>query len=117
MPCALALAAMGPYYESMCKELGWEVDAAFLAELKYALPRHHLHHTSMCFPCLIRLLHRREANAKELAAKTAAIEDAKVNHGEVEVLDAIMALADFHARIGNKVRGCACSAVAGEPIA
>ena len=67
--------------------------------------------------CLIRLLHRREANAKELAAKTAAIEDAKVNHGEVEVLDAIMALADFHARIGNKVRGCACSAVAGEPIA
>lgn len=45
----------------------------------------------------------REANAKELAAKTATIEDAKVNHGEVEVLDAIMALADFHARIGNKV--------------
>lgn len=68
---------MGPYYESMCTELGWTPDAELSARFK-------------------------AANEKELKEKTAKIEDAKENFGEVEVLDAIVALADFHARIGNK---------------
>lgn len=68
---------MGPYYEAMCSELGWEPDATLSTQF-------------------------RESNEKELKKLTAAIEDAKLNHGEAEVLDAILAVADFHARIGNK---------------
>jgi len=68
---------MGPYYASMCTELGWAPDADLLASFT-------------------------AANEKELKEKTDAIEDATQNFGEAEVLDAIIALADFHARIGNK---------------
>ena len=45
---------------------------------------------------------RRAANAEELAALKATLEDAEQNHGETEVLDALFGIASFHARVGDK---------------
>lgn len=50
------------------------------------------------------LLACRAANKKEEAKLQETLEDAKLNHGEAEVLDAIVARGDFYARIGLKVR-------------
>ena len=67
---------MGPWYASLCAEFGWDVDAARTAKL-------------------------RAANAAELAKLEATIEDAEENHGDVEVMDALIAKAKFFDRIGD----------------
>ena len=102
---------MGPYYASMCTELGWAPDADLLASftcvvhLALAMDVFLLGFSvgfSLGFTWVLCGAFR-AANEKELKEKTDAIEDATQNFGEAEVLDAIIALADFHARIGNKV--------------
>jgi 26S proteasome regulatory subunit N7 len=68
---------MTPYYEALCAKFGWAVDADLLARLK-------------------------AANATELEGLEATMKDAKENQGEMEVLDALFALLNFHARIGER---------------
>mmetsp|Transcript_71187 Transcript_71187/g.200165 ORF Transcript_71187/g.200165 Transcript_71187/m.200165 type:complete len:167 (-) Transcript_71187:72-572(-) len=68
---------MAPYYTYLIGKYGFAADDALLAELK-------------------------AANAEELAALKAALEDAEQNHGETEVLDALFGIASFHARVGDK---------------
>ena len=67
---------MGPWYAALCAEFGWEVDAARAAKL-------------------------RAANAAELKKLDDAIEDAEENHGDVEVMDALVAKAKYFDRIGD----------------
>lgn len=69
---------MLPFYEHCCKQLGWTIDEALCARL-------------------------RDANKAELAALEAKKEEAETNLGDMEVLDAMFAIAKFEARIGNKV--------------
>ena len=71
--------AMGPFYSSMCSELGREVDANLLSELE-------------------------AANKAELAKLEEGIEDATKNFGETEQRDALMAKAEYLCKIGDKVR-------------
>ena len=54
------------------------------------------------FAHAVPLLARRAANAEELTALKATLEDAEQNHGETEVLDALFGIASFHARVGDK---------------
>lgn len=74
---AIEEAGMAPYYESMCSQLGWDVDTELLARMQ-------------------------AANKEELAKLEEDEKDAELNHGETEVLEAILARADFYARIGDK---------------
>merc|ERR1719415_472130 len=67
----------GPLYEYVCKELKWSTDSKLLNTFK-------------------------EANKKTLATLDAAIEDAKENHGESEVREALLKKAEFLAQIGDK---------------
>ena len=67
----------GPLYEYVCKELKWSTDAKLLNTFK-------------------------EANKKTLATLDAAIEDAKENHGESEVREALLKKAEHLAQIGDK---------------
>lgn len=68
---------MGAFFEYLVGKYPSMADAGLAAELK-------------------------AANTEELATLKAAIEDAEQNHGETEVLDALFAVAAFHARIGDK---------------
>lgn len=68
---------MTPFYEHCCKQLGWNVDE----------------------PLLDRM---RDANSAELAVLHAKKEEAESKLGDMEVLDALFAIARFEARIGNK---------------
>ena len=70
---------MGPFYSSMCSELGREVDTSLLSELE-------------------------AANKAELAKLEEGIEDATKNFGETEQRDALMAKAEYLCKIGDKVR-------------
>mmetsp|Transcript_41835 Transcript_41835/g.95829 ORF Transcript_41835/g.95829 Transcript_41835/m.95829 type:complete len:341 (-) Transcript_41835:461-1483(-) len=67
---------MAPFYKATCEKLGWELDQALLSDME-------------------------KANAEELAKLTAALEDAETNQGETEVREALLARANFHARIGE----------------
>jgi len=67
----------GPLYEYVCKELKWSTDSKLLNTFK-------------------------EANKKTLATLDAAIEDAKENHGESEVREALLKKAEHLAQIGDK---------------
>lgn len=69
--------SMAETYAEACAAHGWESDAALLAAM-------------------------RAANAKEAERLSAALEDAKVNHGDMEVLDALVEIARLHARTGAK---------------
>jgi hypothetical protein len=69
---------MAPMYEQVCTSFGWPVDGELQARLK-------------------------ERNATDLAALTAKAADAKDKFGETEVFDAMKDVADYHARIGDKV--------------
>lgn len=69
--------SMAPYYETLCSRFGWPVDDAFLGAMK-------------------------TANEEALTKLTEGLDDAEKNHGETEVLDALFAIAQFHARIGDK---------------
>lgn len=69
---------MAPYYEEVCKELGWKVDAAVLKTMK-------------------------EKNETDLKKLNETLEDAEQNLGETEVRDALLGKAEFFCRIGDKV--------------
>ena len=69
--------SMAPYYEHLCAKHEWMVDDDLMGKMK-------------------------AANATELEKLEEALKDAEENHGEMEVLDALFAIAVFHARIGAK---------------
>lgn len=68
---------MAPFYEEVCRDLGWPVDQKLLRTYK-------------------------ETNEKKLQELDAAIEDADKNLGEMEVREANLAKAEFLCRIGDK---------------
>jgi len=68
---------MSPFYEEVCKDLGWSVDSKLLATMK----------------------ERNEAQLKELDA---AIEDAEQNLGEMEVRESNLKKAEYLCHIGSK---------------
>jgi 26S proteasome regulatory subunit N7 len=69
---------MAPYYESLCKDLKWQLDTDLLNKMK-------------------------KANEDELKRLDDVLEDAEKNLGESEIRDAMMARAEYLIRIGNKV--------------
>jgi 26S proteasome regulatory subunit N7 len=73
---------MAPFYENLCTHHGWMLDEAMAASLK-------------------------AANATELEALKATLKDAEETQGEMEVLDALFALAKFHSRIASKAEAYA----------
>nr|SVE78408.1 EOG090X0ARF [Daphnia lumholtzi] len=68
---------MAPFYEEVCKELNWTVDAPLLSGMK-------------------------ERNEAKLKALDVAIEDAEQNLGEMEVRESNLKKAEFLCLIGNK---------------
>jgi len=68
---------MSPFYEEVCKDLGWTIDSKLLATMK----------------------EHNEAQLKELDA---AIEDAEQNLGEMEVRESNLKKAEYLCRIGSK---------------
>jgi len=68
---------MSPFYEEVCKDLGWTIDLKLLTTMK----------------------ERNEAQLKELDA---AIEDAEQNLGEMEVRESNLKKAEYLCSIGNK---------------
>ncbi|XP_045078865.1 26S proteasome non-ATPase regulatory subunit 6 isoform X2 [Coregonus clupeaformis] len=68
---------MAPYYESLCKDLKWQLDTDLLIKMK-------------------------KANEDELKRLDDVLEDAEKNLGESEIRDAMMARAEYLIRIGNK---------------
>lgn len=73
----LQLLDMSPFYEEVCKDLGWTIDSKLLATMK----------------------EHNEAQLKELDA---AIEDAEQNLGEMEVRESNLKKAEYLCRIGSK---------------
>lgn len=69
---------MAPYYESLCKELKWQVDAELMSKMK-------------------------KENEEVLKRLDDVLEDAEKNLGESEIRDAMMAKAEYLIRIGDKV--------------
>lgn len=70
---------MAPYYEIVCKELGWTVDEKLLQVMKS----------------------ENEERIKQLDEK---VKDAEENLGETEVRAAMTAKAHYLSKIGNKVQ-------------
>lgn len=68
---------MAPFYEEVCRELGWKVDEQLLTTMKAA----------------------NEAKLKQLDE---ALEDAEKNLGETEIRDAMLSKAEYLSRIGDK---------------
>ncbi|XP_048878194.1 26S proteasome non-ATPase regulatory subunit 6 [Brienomyrus brachyistius] len=68
---------MAPYYESLCKELKWQVDAELMSKMK-------------------------KENEEVLKRLDDVLEDAEKNLGESEIRDAMMAKAEYLIRIGDK---------------
>ncbi|EDS39093.1 26S proteasome non-ATPase regulatory subunit 6 [Culex quinquefasciatus] len=68
---------MGPWYEEVCKDLGWTVDQKLLGEMK-------------------------ELNRKKVEELDAVIEDAEKNLGEMEVREANLKKSEYLCRIGDK---------------
>ena len=79
----VSAAEAAPLYEEVSVELGWPVDDKRLAAL-------------------------REANEKHLAALAERLKDAEENLGDVEVLDACLARADYLAKTGVRLDLCLC---------
>lgn len=69
---------MAPFYEEICKDLGWSVDTALLESMK-------------------------QENAKTLASIEESIKDAEENLGETEIRDLLIKKAEHYSRIGDKV--------------
>lgn len=69
--------SMVPYYEHLCKQFGWPVDASLVERM-------------------------RDANSAELVVLEAKTAEAEASLGDMEVLDALFASAKFRARIGDK---------------
>jgi hypothetical protein len=115
-----ARAGMGPYYEAVCKRLGWPVDATLLEKYRCVrrrrapparavrpsggspgrAPSREPPPSPSPLPLSTR---RRKANEAELAKLDAAIKDAKENQGDVEVADAMIKKAAYFGQIGDKV--------------
>ena len=70
---------MAPFYEEVCRDLGWKVEEKLLATMK-------------------------AANEEKLKQLDEAIEDAEKNLGETEIRDAMLSKAEHLSRIGDKVR-------------
>lgn len=79
------LADMAPYYEEVCAELKWDLDADLLATMK-------------------------ANNEKKVKELDDAIEDAEQNLGEIDVRDTVLAKAEYLASIGEKVGTLSCNA-------
>ena len=76
--CVHTHTAMGPFYSSVCTELGRPIDADLLAQLE-------------------------ASNKTELEKMEEKIDDAEKNFGETEQRDALMAKAEYRCQIGDKV--------------
>lgn len=74
---------MAPFYELVCKDLGWPVDQSLLAKMK-------------------------SNNAEKLGQLDTTIEDAEQNLGEMEVRESNLRKAEFLCRIGDKVLFLTC---------
>ena len=70
---------MAPFYRTICEQLGWEREPSWLAAL-------------------------RAANVAELAQLDEKLCSAKLNEGESEICAAMLARAEFLARIGERER-------------
>ena len=70
---------MTAYYEECCSVLGWKLDEGLLKELK-------------------------QSNEEELKTLAEQLEKAQASEGEVEILDARSAKAEFFFRIGDKAK-------------
>jgi len=68
---------MAPFYEELCRDLGWKVDDALVARMK-------------------------AANEGEIRRLDEAIEDAEKNLGETEVREFLLKKAEYSCRIGDK---------------
>ncbi|KAL8595136.1 hypothetical protein ACOMHN_013809 [Nucella lapillus] len=68
---------MAPFYEEVCRDLGWKVEEKLLTLMK-------------------------TANEEKLKKLDEAIEDAEKNLGETEIRDAMLAKAEFLSKIGDK---------------
>lgn len=73
---------MAPYYEQVCKDLGWTVDQTLLANMK-------------------------AENAKTLEELDKKIKDAEENLGDTDVRDLMINRAEHFSRIGHKVNSYA----------
>ena len=69
---------MGPFYSSLCSDVGRAVDSALLEELQ-------------------------ASNKTELVKLDEAIRDAEENLGDTELKDALTAKAEYLCKIGDKV--------------
>jgi len=68
---------MYPYYKHLCSTFNWSVDEALAESMQ-------------------------KSNVEELAKIEEKIADAKKNHGDTEIRNALQAKVDFHTRIGHK---------------
>lgn len=68
---------MAPWYELVCKDLGWKIEPALLKVLK-------------------------TKNEEKIKQLDEAIEDAEKNLGEMEVREAFLRKAEYYSRIGDK---------------
>ena len=69
---------MAPFYEEVCKDLDWQVDASLLNTMK-------------------------NSNTENLKKLDEAIEDAEKNLGETEIRDFMLEKAEYLSKIGEKV--------------
>lgn len=69
---------MAPFYEEVCRDLGWKLDQSLLTKMK-------------------------EANEVKIKELDSAIEDAENNLGETEVRDTMLRKAEYYSMIGAKV--------------
>ena len=70
---------MAPFYELICEEQGWAVDAALLESMK-------------------------KENEEALKKLDERLKDAEENLGETEISDTLLARAEHFAKIGDKVK-------------
>jgi len=68
---------MSPFYEEVCKDLGWKLEDKLLSTMK-------------------------SANEEKLKQLDAAVEDAEKNMGETEIRDAMLDKAEYLSKIGDK---------------
>ncbi|ELU15978.1 hypothetical protein CAPTEDRAFT_152596 [Capitella teleta] len=68
---------MAPFYEEVCRDLGWKLDQSLLTKMK-------------------------EANEVKIKELDSAIEDAENNLGETEVRDTMLRKAEYYSMIGAK---------------
>lgn len=80
---------MAPFYERVCREFKWPVDAALAAKMK-------------------------AANAEEARVLDERLADATQNLGDIEVLEALLAKARMFSRIGDEHAALEAFRVAGE---